>query len=76
MKPIPTWQEEVYMWDHREKAMQQEIDALRTRCAEVEKDAARYRLWRDRYQITFPESINRTPKRVDAATNTTMKDAP
>ncbi len=67
MKPIPTWQQcaaeiqrgKTYV---PEILMQQEIDALRTRCAELERDAEKvfdvgFRLaatWANRYDL-FPD---------------------
>ena len=49
MKAIPTWREqcdEATSLGAQLVLMQAEIDALRTRLAEVEKDAARYRWMR------------------------------
>ena len=57
MKPIPTWQSEagvdpgVRGTYGYEGAMQQEIDALRTRLAEVEKDAMRYQAIRNGLEV-------------------------
>jgi hypothetical protein len=49
------------------------IDALEA-LGDIERDAARYRFWRDRYQITFPEAKDWTPDRIDAATDAAMKE--
>ena len=54
MKPIPTWVERTQAdkWTQETTTyMQSEIDDLRQRCAELEKDAARYQAIRNGLEV-------------------------